>query len=621
MTNIRHQPEAGNSPLRIPEVRAPIPDLVCDLVMEGGVTSGVCYPKMIARLAEVYRFRNIGGTSAGAIATVAAGAAEYRRAAGSAAGFERLQRLPDELKAPGDRGRSMLLDLFQPVPALTRHFQVITAMLNAGSKRKLLLKGYLSLLRHFPPGAFVGALPAVLMLYVSVDHAVALSAGALFFVLLLLLLGAGAGALATALLSLARALPKSSFGLCSGMTEGTLDAHRPGLVPWLHSYVQDIANKSEPVTFGDLAGIAADRGGPIHVQMMTTAINLGRPFRVPIEDFHFFFRRDEWESLFPSPIMQWLVDHPSVDAVKRPEIRAFAEANQLIALPAPDDWPIVLAARLSFSFPLLLAAIPLWHIEHGDDNPITKRRCWFSDGGITSNMPIHFFDSPLPVHPTFGVTLVAGLPEDSTDDTLRAHLPLTNAEGLELPFAAIPQDGLVKPLAAFVKTTLGAAMNWRDTLQRISPGYRDRVVEIRHKASEGGLNLDMLPDQIDKLAESGKRAADLIIAGFAQPADAAADRWLNHRWVRVRSTLSVLETLASNVAAGIGAPGKPSIDELIDRPKGSVPVAYPLSSQAQRDSARTILHAIAQCAPATSPGPLAKGAPKPAVELRIVPKT
>jgi predicted acylesterase/phospholipase RssA len=40
----------------------------CDIVMQGGVTSGVVYPGLVCKLAEHYDFQNIGGTSAGAIA-------------------------------------------------------------------------------------------------------------------------------------------------------------------------------------------------------------------------------------------------------------------------------------------------------------------------------------------------------------------------------------------------------------------------------------------------------------------------------------------------------------------------------------------------------------------------
>jgi Patatin-like phospholipase len=52
------------------------PTKLCDVVMKGGITSGVVYPKAISELARVYSFKNIGGASAGAIAAAAAAAAE-----------------------------------------------------------------------------------------------------------------------------------------------------------------------------------------------------------------------------------------------------------------------------------------------------------------------------------------------------------------------------------------------------------------------------------------------------------------------------------------------------------------------------------------------------------------
>ena len=53
--------------------------LECDLIMKGGITSGVVYPKAIEAVAKTYRLKSIGGTSAGAIGAVMAAAAEYRR--------------------------------------------------------------------------------------------------------------------------------------------------------------------------------------------------------------------------------------------------------------------------------------------------------------------------------------------------------------------------------------------------------------------------------------------------------------------------------------------------------------------------------------------------------------
>src|SRR4026207_1123903 len=55
------------------------PDKLCDIVMKGGVTSGVVYPQAICELATTFRFKNIGGTSAGAIAASATAAAEVAR--------------------------------------------------------------------------------------------------------------------------------------------------------------------------------------------------------------------------------------------------------------------------------------------------------------------------------------------------------------------------------------------------------------------------------------------------------------------------------------------------------------------------------------------------------------
>jgi len=71
-------------------------DRFCDLVMKGGITSGVVYPPAIVKLAGQYRFKNIGGTSAGAIAAALTAAAEYRRRnTGSMEGFNLLGALPE----------------------------------------------------------------------------------------------------------------------------------------------------------------------------------------------------------------------------------------------------------------------------------------------------------------------------------------------------------------------------------------------------------------------------------------------------------------------------------------------------------------------------------------------
>jgi len=61
----------------------------CDIVMKGGITSGVVYPLALVELAKTYRFSNIGGTSARAIAAAAAGELAGRRRAPASSGWRR----------------------------------------------------------------------------------------------------------------------------------------------------------------------------------------------------------------------------------------------------------------------------------------------------------------------------------------------------------------------------------------------------------------------------------------------------------------------------------------------------------------------------------------------------
>ena len=72
------------------------PTKTCDVVMKGGITSGVVYPHAICELARTYRFVDVGGTSAGALAAAAAAAAEHGRDRG---GFRKLAELPDWIGA------------------------------------------------------------------------------------------------------------------------------------------------------------------------------------------------------------------------------------------------------------------------------------------------------------------------------------------------------------------------------------------------------------------------------------------------------------------------------------------------------------------------------------------
>ena len=81
--------------------------LECDLVMRGGITSGIVYPRAIAKLAETYRFRSIGGTSAGAIAAAATAAGALGVREGKDPFQGRFKTLPKELAKESTRRRCL----------------------------------------------------------------------------------------------------------------------------------------------------------------------------------------------------------------------------------------------------------------------------------------------------------------------------------------------------------------------------------------------------------------------------------------------------------------------------------------------------------------------------------
>src|SRR5260221_13001205 len=86
------------------------PEKFCDIVLKGGITSGVVYPLALVSLAEKYRFSNIGGTSAGAMAAVDPAGPENGPPI-EKGGFEGVAGIPDY---PGPK----LPPMFQPTAAL-----------------------------------------------------------------------------------------------------------------------------------------------------------------------------------------------------------------------------------------------------------------------------------------------------------------------------------------------------------------------------------------------------------------------------------------------------------------------------------------------------------------------
>ncbi len=200
-----------------------------------------------------------------------------------------------------------------------------------------------------------------------------------------------------------RALPENGYGLCSG-TPGVVDRESPALTPWLTRFINEVAGKpmsAGPLTFGDLW-------------------DAGRPYRLPFRERVFFYDPDEWAALFPAEVIRWMNEHPRhARRAGEEDPVSVKKAGRLRPLPDTKDLPVVVATRLSLGFPFLLSAVPLYAVDYtrANEQDRVPERCWFSDGGLTSNFPVHFFDAPLPRRPTFGINLRPHHPDYPRNDT------------------------------------------------------------------------------------------------------------------------------------------------------------------------------------------------------------
>ena len=605
--------------------------LECDVVMKGGITSGVIYPRLISTLSRVYKLRSFGGTSVGAIAAAAGAAAQLGRVTGANPdSFTTLDKLPKEL---GDVAvgatDSMLFRLFQPQKALARPFAVLKAALNAKSAVGRVKAIALKLLVEFPVAALIGAVPGLVV------FAYAVSLGAVFGVVFAAV-GALVGAVVGAVLCLSRELPKNEFGLCDGMPgiAGKGPAQE-SLTLWLHHYLNGLAGKTgeEPLTFGELWTGKLRSGGEewrspgstdprvVDLAMITTGLNLGRPFRLPFETQEIYFTRGDMEKLFPASVVSWLVEHA------RPSDTAKGlskERLQFYALPVPADFPVIVAVRLSLSFPILLSAVPFYIVDrtlsknHGKATVATK--VFFSDGGICSNFPIQFFDAALPTRPTFGVDLRAFHPEHMNE---RVWMPASgdNRGGIETYCPPLSTAAGVGSIAGFVGAIVSTMQNWQDQMQLILPGFRDRIIHVSHSDQEGGLNLNMPPGTITTLANSGADAARDLITGFAEGGGLGTpNAWDNHQRIRVRTLLCLVQHQLESIAKGLDRQRDPTWAEIVANPAPRSSYAFqPKELATTANDLLAELERLAKSFPSAT-YPLCAGAPKPSPELKVAPR-
>ena len=552
----------------------------CDVVMKGGVTSGIVYPLAMTELATQYRFKNIGGASAGAIAAGIAAAAEYARDTG---GFLRMATIPDEMS-------QRLFSLFQPQPQLGPLFHMLLALLG---KRPLLVKaGSLAwaIVRGYPVAIVLGAAPAMALL--------AATPGPLYWqtwvaVVALLLLGVAVALVLRLRRALFVDLPAHGYGICTGTRQRGYKT--PALTEWLADKLDEIAGRTQPLTFGDLMG-DGEAGPRINLEIMTTNLTAGRPHRIPFDTNIFMFKEAEWRAIFPPRIFDFILKRSgAVDG--HPGYRW---------LPRTPDLPVVVAIRMSLSFPGLITAVPLYACDYSlldEEARAVPRRSWFSDGGICSNFPIHFFDSIWPAWPTFGITLELFQPHHHQG---RVFLPVEARQGI------LKNVSSVESLPAFVGAIIDTMQNWHDNLQGTLPGYRDRIVHVRLDENEGGLNLDMPARLIHKISDYGRTAGNQLREVFD---------WDAHRWTRYVISMARLEKTLEDMRRTYhtAAPLDQDLAHALD--SWQEPTRYK-QTRAWRETARERTDSLMREAEAWGEPPSLRNddIPKPDVDLRITPR-
>ncbi len=525
------------------------PVLECDVIMKGGITSGVVFPLAICSLSKKYRFVNLGGTSAGGIAAAVAAAAEYNRDHG---GFERIAKVPNEL------GKN-LLKLFQPSPGMKALFNIFIAATAKSEPGKFRLPKFLTVLgaviAGYPLAALIGAVLGLISFWILASFGWAGGGASLLIIALLGVIVSLGFRLYKAVTS---DLKDNNYGLCTGATQDKKAYGVPGVTEWLADTIDECAGLKvenqpggRPLTFGDLTRPPNGRR-PIILRMMTTNLSMKRPYRLPFQpesENLFAYRKEEFEQLFPKRVMDYLATvSPQFETRDGKAIEGY------YCFPKSDDLPVIVATRMSLSFPLLFTAVPLYAVdftlvENRDKNskptadgtappkkPPKMSKCLFSDGGLSNNFPIQFFDNLLPNRPTFGIGLDEYSHERDTDYDPNTHPEETRVWLPKVPVGgSLLQIKQIDGLFAFLSSIIFSAKDWQDNLQSAQQGYRERIVHVALKPDEGGLNLDMPSATIGLLSGYGTQAGDMLSQQFDLD---------DHRWrrfliamVRLESTL------------------------------------------------------------------------------------
>ncbi|MFL6121310.1 hypothetical protein [Actinophytocola sp.] len=376
---------------------------------------------------------------------------------------------------------------------------------------------------------------------------------------------------------LATATPPSRRTLSEVLAGAVTPTVRAGLLPWLTDCFNRLAglDEGQVLRFGHLwqgrdFRPIPDRGSTedwlartekvrmlsenprfrlVNLELVTTDLSRRRPYRFPLswQEEQLYFQRADVDGLLGTDVVDAMVAGGEPTTVGTPD----GQTVRLYRLPDPWNLPVAFAVQLSLAMPGLFKSVRLYRLVPGttirddlgraiagpDGNELSTwpkdelraEELWFSDGGITSNFPVHLFDVPLPRWPTFGLNLGEhpyGFPHQDVwlpQDWQATHPPATRLRSSAL---------------SFLSTVLDTARNWRDSMQTGMPGSRGRVAWVRQRPDEGDINLYTSRDIVASMALRGALAGARLSRRFGDD-----KQWDRHRWLRLRTAVNNMRDL------------------------------------------------------------------------------
>jgi hypothetical protein len=330
--------------------------LECDIVMAGGVTSGIIYPGAVGMIARRYRFRSIGGTSVGAIAAAVTAAAEYGRLTGqNPNAFELVGALSRTLGNEAGDGHTRLFHLFTPETETAPLLALVTPLFGRGGRLRQMFRILKTTASFWQIGL---PLAATLLVGLGIVAALIFNNGLWLSPIALAMTVASVcvvWCLSTFGMLARHWLPawrNNGYGICTGRSSPNSAAiGRPdfvGLVHWMHGAVQSAAGRGiddRPLTFGDLW--SPSRPGDktprqvnphavraIELAMIASDISRNRTVQLPFLETPspLYVETTVLSKYFPESVARWMKDRCG-EYDRRVEVR-----SDVIRLDLAKEW-------------------------------------------------------------------------------------------------------------------------------------------------------------------------------------------------------------------------------------------------------------------------------------------